>query len=227
MTGSEQSMCKLPEPHHPAAPALAPEPDASMHLPTLFQQGLTWPAFLEANNGRAKDLMLNVLERLSVPASLLMRLKARKPIKILSFGETWCPDVIHHFPIIALLERVLDNIEARFISSEAHASSLERLSGDGKKSIPLILFFDADFKEFARIRGRKPLARDWMKTAMNGRKPPEIAEPEKESITQNFIDGFLGEFIRETWQELDGHFVPAPAPATAPARENTSPATRA
>lgn len=203
MTADNQSFCPLPTRPAGAGAALAPaaapvRPD----IAEIFGRGSTWQAFLEGCGAKALD-MKRVLDSIRIPAGMLLDIKSRGPLRILAFGEAWCPDVIHHFPIVAALEGLLGDVHARFFNSDSQGDLLASLSEDGKKTIPLILFYDLEYREIARIRGRKPKAKEWMKGQIAGREIKDIPQQEKDDITTRFIDHFLQEFSSETWEELN------------------------
>lgn len=199
MTSNEQGFCPMPTRFTaPPSQAVVQPPDAQ----AVYRTGLSWDGFLASSGSKGED-MRRIYGKIRIPAGLLLDLKAKAPLRIMAFGESWCPDVVHHFPIVAVFESLIENVEARYFKSDANGDLLASLSEDGKKSIPLILFLDESFREVARIRGRKPLAKEWMKQQIAGRDMKDILQEEKDAVAGRFIDQFLESFSMETWDELN------------------------
>jgi serine O-acetyltransferase len=173
----------------------------SADLRKKFAQGLTWEQFYR-QSGPAKKGFDQVFNALEKEDGILGFLCDLRPLNVFVAGETWCPDVIQHFPLMARLEQWLPGLNVRFFDTKEEPEFLSYLNQGMSKTIPAILFCDAGFKELGIVKGRQSRAKSWMKGRVAGRAAAEIPPHEVESLIHDFNERFCKEFVAETYAEM-------------------------
>jgi Thioredoxin len=69
------------------------------------------------------------------------------PIRALVISEDWCPDCALNVPVLMQIAGANPSLEVRFIGRDDNLDVLEHAKKGGRKAIPTILFFDADWNE--------------------------------------------------------------------------------
>lgn len=166
-----------------------------------FLRAEPWDRYLE-RNAKAQEGFLQVYREIEPDPEIVDFFLGKGPLKALALGETWCPDVTHHFPLFRKLEEQVENLEVRFRSSDAEKALMEVLNPDKKNTIPTIVLLDPDFKEEGRIKGRKPMAKEYMLGRLAGRKNVDVPKEEVAVILKDFNTEFATRFITETYDEI-------------------------
>ena len=191
--------------------------DADLTL-DCFARAIAWEEYLDRNPGKKEEL-LGIHRALILEKRFLDYLRTKGPLRILAVGSAWCQDVVHQFPLLRRLEESLEGCQVRFLESEPDKSDLHRLAREGAETIPLILFLGPDYRELGRTSGRKLLAKEWMKSAVAGRRIADIPIDEVRRTVAEFNLRFCREFAHEVCAAVEicliGGFQPvevAPGP---------------
>lgn len=170
-------------------------------LKKSFARAVGWNAFF-SDSGHKRDELAQMLESLEPDPDILEFLAEKGPMHILALGETWCPDVIHHFPLLKKLEDRIPDLIVRYLGSDKEKELMGELHAEKSNTIPTILFLDSEFQEMGRITGRKPAAKTFMINAIAGRKIADIPREEVQATLKEFNSRFASEFVRETYDDI-------------------------
>jgi hypothetical protein len=170
-------------------------------LREAFLRAEPWEKYL-SRNAQSQEGFLQVYHGIDPDPDIVDFLLGKGPLKVLALGETWCPDVIHHFPLLRRLEERVESLEVRFRSSDSEKPLMEVLNPDKKNTIPTIVFLDPDFKEEGRIKGRKPMAKEYMLGRLAGRRNVDVPKHEVAVILRDFNAQFAASFVQETYSEI-------------------------
>ena len=71
-----------------------------------------------------------------------------KPLRVLVLAEDWCGDVVANLPIVGRLAKEVSTLDVRVFYRDQNLDLMERWLNQGKyQSIPVVVFFDQDFRE--------------------------------------------------------------------------------
>ena len=71
-----------------------------------------------------------------------------KPLRVLVLAEDWCGDVVANLPILGRLAKEVSTLDVRVFYRDQNLDLMERWLNQGKyQSIPVVVFFDQDFRE--------------------------------------------------------------------------------
>lgn len=74
--------------------------------------------------------------------------KLPQPIDVLVLAEDWCGDVIANLPVLGRLAEASGKLNLRIFPRDQHLDIMNQYLKQGKfQSIPVFVFFDADFRE--------------------------------------------------------------------------------
>ena len=131
--------------------------------PVRFEQGLTYPNFLEQaavnvdkfqHNYQSAPLTPEDVEFFQRAASL-----PRGPARIVAIAEAWCGDVYRELPTVARIADVTGMELRVFLRDENPDIMDEFLSNDGKsRAIPVFVFYTADMQYIAHFTERSATA---------------------------------------------------------------------
>lgn len=172
-------------------------------LKAAFAKGLTWDEYLEGEKTFRPEFE-SMLEECRVEPATLEHLRGSGSLRVIAFGEGWCPDVVQHFAMIERICREMGNVTARYLRSGACGDLMDPWLENGSRTIPLIVFFDAEGAEVGLLRGRGLRAEAWMHGFKNGRKPDEIPREEGQKARKQFHRVFLASYIKDSEAALAG-----------------------
>lgn len=173
----------------------------SMLIKARFEAGKGWREFYESS-GEARKGFDEVEASLRRDEEFLGFLGDWTPMNVLALGQTWCPDVIHHFPLLGKLEAWVPGLRVRFLDSSKEPELMAHFNGGASKTIPVIAFYDRDFNEHGRVKGRMPKAKAWMVERIAGRPAADLPKDEVAWTLREFNRLFVEEFVRETYAEI-------------------------
>jgi Thioredoxin len=117
-----------------------------------FETGTTFAAYRERilkGGGIMRDLLETserALAREAIDVEPFTRLPA--PLRVLVLSEDWCGDCTDNLPVLNRLAEESGKLEVRILPRDEHLDIMDRhLKGGQFRSIPLMLFLDADLNE--------------------------------------------------------------------------------
>ncbi len=122
-----------------------------------FRQGLTMREYLDqmTMNRERFDAALRAVTLTEADHALLRRLGA--PRHVLVITEDWCGTSLAYVPVVAKLAEAHSELELRVFLRDASPDVMDRYLKRGLyKSIPVIVFFDAEMNELARFIEERP-----------------------------------------------------------------------
>lgn len=171
---------------------------------TWFDRAMTWEEFLaEASNN--VERMKRIFQETEPPVQAIEFFRNRPPLKILVIGEDWCPDVVQNLALLAKLCTQVPSLSLRILRRDENPEIMERYLTGGKKRIPVVIFFDENYRELGSWRGRCQKAQQWIeKEVLNGRSFSELSKEEVEEFNRKYDRLFAKSFKDETINELTG-----------------------
>ncbi len=74
------------------------------------------------------------------------------PVNVVAIGEDWCGDVIANFPILGKLAAASGKLNVRVFLRDKNLDLTDQYLNQGKyRSIPIMVFFDQNFKELGHF----------------------------------------------------------------------------
>lgn len=113
-----------------------------------FEQGMSYDAY--------KARMTRNRERLEAnEATVVLNAEDEaffaglpQQIHVLVITEDWCGDAMNNIPVLVCLARAGDRLDLRFVLRDQNPDLMARYLKDGQHhSIPVFVFFDANFRE--------------------------------------------------------------------------------
>ena len=113
-----------------------------------FDKGLTYDAYkaqMTRNRERFDENEKRVdLSKEDVAAFLALP----RPVKVVVLAEDWCGDVIANLPVLGRLAKESGKLDVRIFLRDQNDDIMQRYLNKGQfKSIPVLVFFDEDFRE--------------------------------------------------------------------------------
>ncbi len=135
-------------------------PARAQDAAALFDQGVTWDAFLAGAQSQRDKWQTNA-GRATVDADVLARFKRVAPgLKILVVAEAGCSDSVNTVPYLAKLAS-LANVELRIVNKATGAPVIEHhLTPDGRTATPTVILI-RDGKEAGAWVERPALLQTW------------------------------------------------------------------
>jgi len=110
-------------------------------------------------------------------ASLSSKLE-KGAIKVLALSEPWCGDCVENLPIVAKLASLYPCFDLLVFSRDDNLDIMDRYLTDGKRVIPVFVFFDEEGQEIGRFIERPQGARDFL--ARETEKHKGLSEEERQ-----------------------------------------------
>jgi hypothetical protein len=112
-----------------------------------FESAPTFEQYLEGVD-RNKELWHAVYDRAEIPADLIAAARlAGTGQRLLALSEDWCGDAVNTLPVIARLGREA-GWDLRVLSRDANLDLMDaHLTGGRSRSIPVVIAYDAEFRE--------------------------------------------------------------------------------
>ncbi len=110
-------------------------------------------------------------------ASLSSKLE-KGAIKVLALSEPWCGDCVENLPIVAKLASLYPCFDLLVFSRDDNLDIMDRYLTDGKRVIPVFVFFDEEGQEIGRFIERPQGARDFLAGEMEKHK--DLSEEERQ-----------------------------------------------
>lgn len=149
-------------------------------------------------------------------ASLSSRLE-KGAIKVLALSEPWCGDCVENLPIVAKLASLYPCFDLLVFSRDDNLDIMDRYLTDGKRVIPVFVFFDEEGQEIGRFIERPQGARDFL--ARETEKHKGLSEEERQKamygvrtrLRKLYKTQFRDETIKEIRRILETRYEPEDA----------------
>ena len=149
-------------------------------------------------------------------ASLSSRLE-KGAIKVLALSEPWCGDCVENLPIVAKLASLYPCFDLLVFSRDDNLDIMDRYLTDGKRVIPVFVFFDEEGQEIGRFIERPQGARDFLAREMEKHKGLSEEERQKAMygvrtrLRKLYKTQFRDETIKEIRRILETRYEPKDA----------------
>ena len=199
----------------PDRPAAIPDRPATMR--DRFASALTFPAYLETVR-KNEELWRGVHARVRLPDGVA---EAGRAIPgtwhLLALSEDWCGDAVNILPVVSRFADELPNVELRVLTRDDNLDIMDaHLTGGRSRSIPVVILYDADFRERAWWGPRPSQLQKWvMEEGMKMEPGPRYAE------TRRFYARDKGRAILAEILEMLS--AAAPRPASTPTQPGDAP----
>jgi hypothetical protein len=113
-----------------------------------WEKGITYEAFKAAMT-RNQDRFAENEGRVALDPETIKTFKSlSQRLHVLVLAEDWCGDVVANLPILGRLAKEAPTLDVRVFYRDQNLDLMERWLNQGKyQSIPVVVFFDQDFRE--------------------------------------------------------------------------------
>ena len=113
-----------------------------------WDKGITYDAYKAAMT-RNQERFAENEDRVVLDPETVKTFKALpNPLRVLVLAEDWCGDVVANLPILGKLAKEVPALDVRIFYRDENLDLMERWLNQGKyQSIPVIVFFDENFRE--------------------------------------------------------------------------------
>lgn len=113
-----------------------------------FEQGLTYDAY-RAQMTRNQERFDATEATVALDAAdVAFFAQLPQPLNVLVLAEDWCGDVINNLPVLGRLAAESGKLNLRIFPRDQHPDLMDQYLQNGQfRSIPVFVFFDADFRE--------------------------------------------------------------------------------
>jgi hypothetical protein len=117
-----------------------------------FEQGMTYDQY-KGQMTRNQDRFSTNERRLTLDAADVAAFKALPaPLNVLVIAEDWCGDVVNNLPILGRVAAESGTLNLRVFLRDQNLDLIDQYLREGKfRSIPVFVFFDAEFRELGRF----------------------------------------------------------------------------
>jgi hypothetical protein len=120
----------------------------ALMTPERFATGLTYEDYKKAMSRNLDRVEANEGRVTLDPEAVRFFKSLPQPLNVVVLAEDWCGDVIANLPIIGRLAREVGKLDLRIFYRDQNADLIEHWLNQGKyQSIPVVAFFDSDFRE--------------------------------------------------------------------------------
>jgi hypothetical protein len=141
---------------------------------TRFLAGQIFEEFV-ASAQKYQELWTLGERRATVPADVIERFSAlTAPLRLIALNEDWCLDAVGVVPYVSKLAEENPLIEFRNFSRDANPDLMDAHLTGGTRSIPVVIAYDADWRELGWWGPRPAELQQWVMTV-----GPTIPKPEK------------------------------------------------
>lgn len=117
-----------------------------------FDQGLTYDAYKAQMTRNQERFATNEREFTVDPADLAAFKDLPQPLNVLVLAEDWCGDVINNLPILGRLATESGKLNLRVFLRDQNLDLIDQYLKQGQfRSIPVFVFFDAQFNELGHF----------------------------------------------------------------------------
>jgi hypothetical protein len=113
-----------------------------------WDKGMTYDAYKAAMTRNQERFAENESRVVVDPATVRTFTSLPKPLRVLVLAEDWCGDVVANLPVLGRLAKEVPTLDVRVFYRDQNLDLMERWLNQGKyQSIPVIVFFDQNFRE--------------------------------------------------------------------------------
>ncbi len=113
-----------------------------------WDTGITYDAYKAAMTRNQERFADNESRVALDPETLRTFRSLPKRLRVLVLAEDWCGDVVANLPILGRLAKEVPTLEVRVFYRDQNPDLIARWLNQGKyQSIPVLVFFDQDFRE--------------------------------------------------------------------------------
>ena len=111
-----------------------------------FERGMTYESF-KASMTRNQERFSENERRVRLSKADIEGFR-RRPLRVMALAADWCGDVIANLPVLGIIAKEAGTLDVRVFERDANPDLMDQYLNQGKfKSIPVLAFFDADWKE--------------------------------------------------------------------------------
>ena len=133
-------------------------PDA---LRERFRDGRTFREFVAAAHANC-DLWIAMARRARAAPEAIERAEALAGRRfLLVLNEDWCGDAVNTLPYVAALVDGSEKLELRIVGRDANPDLMDAHLTDGARSIPIVIAYDAEFRELGSWGPRPAELQAW------------------------------------------------------------------
>jgi hypothetical protein len=113
-----------------------------------FATGLTYDDYKKAMTRNLDRVEANEARLTLDPEAVRFFKSLPQPLKVVVLAEDWCGDVIANLPVIGRLAKEVGKLDLRIFYRDQNEDLITHWLNQGKyQSIPVVAFFDKDFRE--------------------------------------------------------------------------------
>lgn len=147
-----------------------------------FSSGFSWPGYVAQMNVN-RELTRQLFDEITLDTGdreVFTEAVAHHggQIYVTAMTEDWCGDAVANLPVIARLAAEVRNLELRLFLRSINPDLQSAYAADGIEHIPVVSFFDANWREIGRWVERPAAAQDRINAWM-------VAHPEVEALRQS------------------------------------------
>lgn len=169
--------------------------------PELFETGLSWGSYLPLMKDH-RETSATLYHDLRISPRVTERFESLAErhggnLAVSAVTEQWCGDSAVTLPIVARLAEQVPQIRFRVLVGRQYPDLHAAYKADGYESIPVLSFFDSDWKELGRWMERPSSAHERVQNWIADR--PRIAElyGREESEAKRELKEIFGGLVRE------------------------------
>ena len=156
-----------------------------------FSKGMTWKEYM-AQMGDTQKRTEENYNRANLTDDEKKFFAGVKGVKyVLMLAENWCGDVHRNSPLIAKIVEAMPGAELRVFLRDQNLDITDCFLNNGYRSIPVVVFFDANWNEIGRWIERSHAATG--KAAQIRAKTTDVAPKEKADEAMNEMRKQVGE----------------------------------
>jgi hypothetical protein len=126
--------------------------DTGGHEMTLdrsrWDKGITYDAYKAAMTRNQERFTENESRVVLEPETVRVFKSLPQGTRVLVLAEDWCGDVVANLPVLGRLAKEVPALDVRVFYRDQNPDLIERWLNQGKyQSIPVVVFFDQDFRE--------------------------------------------------------------------------------
>ena len=143
-----------------------------------FESALAFPDYLETVREN-EELWRGVHTRVRLPDGAVAAGRAIPGTwHLLALSEDWCGDAVNILPVVSRFVDELPNVDLRVLSRDANPDIMDaHLTNGRSRSIPVVILYDADFRERGWWGPRPSQLQQWvMEVGMEMQPGPRYAE---------------------------------------------------
>jgi hypothetical protein len=113
-----------------------------------WDKGITYDAYKAAMTRNQERFQQDEARVALDPETVRVFKALPNRLRVLVLAEDWCGDVVANLPILGRLAKEVGTLDVRIFYRDQNLDLMERWLNHGKyQSIPVIVFFDQDFRE--------------------------------------------------------------------------------